>query len=118
MPVKHFTGRFHAPEAELDAMEERGQVVFRYAPGQNPNGSERDIAGVSNETGNVLGLMPHPEHASDPLTGSSDGTLVFESMARHVEAAWPASSRSVSPGWSPATAGRHTSGGHGASAAA
>ena len=110
VPVKHFTGRFHAPAHELDAMEVRGQVVFRYAPGQNPNGSERDIAGVSNEAGNVLGLMPHPEHASDPLTGSSDGGLVLESMARWVEATGgTVPVESASPGWSPATAGRHTS---------
>ena len=59
-----------------------GQVAFRYAPGQNPNGSARDIAGVRNEAGNVLGLMPHPEHAVDPLTGSTDGLRVFESLQR------------------------------------
>jgi phosphoribosylformylglycinamidine synthase len=110
MPVKHFTGRFHAPARELDAIETRGQVVFRYAAGQNPNGSERDIAGVSNEAGNVLGLMPHPEHASDPLTGSSDGGLVFESLARWVEATGgTVPVGSASPGWSPTPAGRHTS---------
>ena len=57
-----------------------GQVVFRYAPGENPNGSLRDIAGVSNEAGNVVGLMPHPEHAVDPLTGSADGLKLFESV--------------------------------------
>jgi phosphoribosylformylglycinamidine synthase len=85
VPVKHFSGRFHAPPAELDALERRGQVIFRYAPGHNPNGSERDIAGVANEAGNVLGLMPHPEHASDPLTGSSDGGLVLASMVGHLE---------------------------------
>jgi phosphoribosylformylglycinamidine synthase len=85
IPVKHFTGRYHAPEEELDAMEAQGQVVFRYERGHNPNGSERGIAGVSNVEGNVLGLMPHPEHASDPLTGSTDGGLIFESVVRHVE---------------------------------
>ena len=53
----------------LDELEATGQVMFRYAPGQNPNGSARDIAGVSNQAGNVVGLMPHPEHAVDPLTG-------------------------------------------------
>ena len=58
-----------------------GQVAFRYAPGQNPNGSSREIAGVTNEAGNVLGLMPHPEHAVDALTGSTDGLRLFESIA-------------------------------------
>ena len=55
--------------------------MFRYAPGQNPNGSVGDIAGVSNEAGNVVGLMPHPEHAVDPLTGSADGLKLFASAA-------------------------------------
>ena len=55
--------------------------MLRYAPGQNPNGSLRDIAGVCNEAGNVFGLMPHPEHAVDALTGSTDGLRLFESMA-------------------------------------
>jgi len=80
IPVKHTTGRYHAPDATLDAMEAGGQVLLRYAPGQNPNGSERDIAGVINAAGNVCGLMPHPEHAVDPLTGSTDGLHLFESM--------------------------------------
>ena len=53
----------------------------RYAPGHNPNGARDDIAGVSNAAGNVLGLMPHPEHAVDPLTGSADGGRLFESVA-------------------------------------
>jgi phosphoribosylformylglycinamidine synthase len=57
-------------------------VVLRYAPGHNPNGSQDDIAGVSNPEGNVLGLMPHPEHAVDPLTGSADGLKLFESLDR------------------------------------
>ena len=67
------SGRYFAPEAELEALEARGGVVFRYGEGQNPNGSVSDIAGVANEAGNVVGLMPHPEHAVDPLTGSTDG---------------------------------------------
>ena len=58
--------------------------MLRYAPGQNPNGSQDDIAGVCNEAGNVFGLMPHPEHAVDPLTGSADGLTIFESIASHV----------------------------------
>jgi phosphoribosylformylglycinamidine (FGAM) synthase-like amidotransferase family enzyme len=63
-------------------LEESGRVVLRYAPGQNPNGSERDIAAVVNEGRNVLGLMPHPEHAVDPLTGSTGGARIFTSLAQ------------------------------------
>jgi phosphoribosylformylglycinamidine synthase subunit PurQ / glutaminase len=84
IPVKHTTGRFYAPADELDRLEAAGQVLLRYAPGENPNGSLRDIAGVRNERGNVFGLMPHPEHAVDPLTGSTDGLKIFESMRTHV----------------------------------
>ncbi len=80
IPAKHGEGRYWAPEGVLDALEARGQVAYRYAPGENPNGSARDIAGVRNEAGNVLGLMPHPEHAVDPLTGSTDGLRVFEAV--------------------------------------
>jgi phosphoribosylformylglycinamidine synthase subunit PurQ / glutaminase len=85
IPVKHTTGRFYAPEPELDRLESAGQVVLKYAPGHNPNGSLRDIAGVCNEARNVFGLMPHPEHAVDPLAGSVDGLTIFESMRAHVE---------------------------------
>jgi phosphoribosylformylglycinamidine synthase I len=81
IPVKHGEGRFWAPDEMLDEIEASGQAAYRYAPGQNPNGSSRDIAGVRNRAGNVLGLMPHPEHAVDPLTGSTDGLRVFESLA-------------------------------------
>ena len=81
IPAKHGEGRYWAPEGVLDGLEARGQVAYRYAPGQNPNGSARDIAGVRNEAGNVVGLMPHPEHAVDPLTGSTDGLRVFEAVA-------------------------------------
>jgi phosphoribosylformylglycinamidine synthase subunit PurQ / glutaminase len=80
IPAKHGEGRYWAPEEMLDAIEAKGQVAFRYAPGQNPNGSARDIAGVRNEAGNVLGLMPHPEHAVDAMTGSTDGLKVFEAL--------------------------------------
>jgi phosphoribosylformylglycinamidine synthase I len=80
IPVKHGEGRYYAPVGLLDRMEDRGQVAYRYAKGQNPNGSVRDIAGVRNERGNVVGLMPHPEHAVDPLTGSIDGRQVFEAL--------------------------------------
>jgi phosphoribosylformylglycinamidine synthase I len=84
IPVKHTTGRYYAPDALLASMRERGQVVLRYAPGHNPNGSTADIAGVCNEAGNVFGLMPHPEHAVDPLTGSDSGLRIFESMRAYV----------------------------------
>jgi phosphoribosylformylglycinamidine synthase subunit PurQ / glutaminase len=81
IPAKHGEGRYWAPEEALDELEANGQVAFRYAPGQNPNGSARDIAGVRNAAGNVLGLMPHPEHAVDPMTGSTDGLKVFQTVA-------------------------------------
>jgi phosphoribosylformylglycinamidine synthase I len=82
IPMKHGEGRYYAPEEMLDRLEANGQVVYRYADGHNSNGSVRDIAGVSNEAGNVVGLMPHPEHAVDPLTGSADGLKVFRSLQR------------------------------------
>ena len=81
IPTKHMSGRYFAPDEMLDRLEERGQVILRYAPGDNPNGSARDIAGVANETGNVLGLMPHPEHAVDRLSGSVDGLRLFAAVA-------------------------------------
>ncbi len=81
IPVKHGEGRYWAPEEVLDQLEANGQVAYRYAPGQNPNGSARDIAGVRNEGGNVLGLMPHPEHAVDELTGSTDGLKILKTAA-------------------------------------
>jgi len=81
IPVKHTTGRYYAPPEQLESMHAHGQIVLRYAPGQNPNGSLDDIAGVRNAEGNVFGLMPHPEHAVDPLTGSADGLKIFTSMA-------------------------------------
>jgi phosphoribosylformylglycinamidine synthase subunit PurQ / glutaminase len=85
IPVKHTTGRYYAPEAALDELEANGQVLLRYAEGQNPNGALRDIAGVANGQKNVMGLMPHPEHAVDPLTGSADGGRLFESLVAHVD---------------------------------
>ena len=87
IPVKHTTGRYYAPDEELDRMEETGQVVLRYAPGQNPNGSIRDIAGITNAEGNVMGLMPHPEHAVDPLRGPTGGAAIFQSLASSVRVA-------------------------------
>jgi phosphoribosylformylglycinamidine synthase subunit PurQ / glutaminase len=84
IPVKHTTGRFYAPDPQLDLLEARDQVLLRYAPGDNPNGSLRDIAGICNESRNVFGLMPHPEHAVDALTGSVDGLGIFESIRAQV----------------------------------
>ncbi len=81
IPVKHTTGRYYAPDVELEGMQAHGQIVLRYAHDGNPNGSSNDIAGVTNAAGNVMGLMPHPEHAVDPLTGSVDGLALFASMA-------------------------------------
>ena len=84
IPVKHTTGRYYAPPGLVGEMSSGGKVVLRYAQGQNPNGSMDDIAGVCNAAGNVMGLMPHPEHAVDALTGSADGACLFASMAAHV----------------------------------
>ncbi len=81
IPMKHTTGRYYAPPEILQSLDTHGQIVLKYAPGHNPNGSLHDIAGVRNEAGNVFGLMPHPEHAVDPLTGSVDGLKIFLSMA-------------------------------------
>ncbi|WP_320670571.1 phosphoribosylformylglycinamidine synthase subunit PurQ [Patulibacter defluvii] len=79
IPAKHQTGRWYAPEETVQQLRADGQVVFRYAAGHNYNGSSDDIAGVCNAQRNVVGLMPHPEHAVDPLTGSADGLLLFRS---------------------------------------
>jgi phosphoribosylformylglycinamidine synthase I len=88
IPAKHAWGRYHADPDTLAAMDRSGQFVLRYAPGENFNGSVADIAGVCNERGNVFGLMPHPEHAVDELTGgSADGLKIFQSMRLAVEGA-------------------------------
>jgi phosphoribosylformylglycinamidine synthase subunit PurQ / glutaminase len=87
MPIAHNEGAYFADTATLAQMEARGQVLLRYCdaeghvtPEANPNGSVQNIAGISNEAGNVFGLMPHPERASEPLLGSADGRLLFESL--------------------------------------
>jgi len=77
-PIAHGEGRYTADEATLDELEAEDRVVFRYV--NNPNGSLRDIAGICNKERNVLGMMPHPERATDPLMGCSDGLVVFRSM--------------------------------------
>jgi len=89
IPVKHGEGCFFADEDLLAELEAANQVVLRYE-GESPNGSLARIAGIVNAEGNVLGLMPHPEHAVDPLTGSTDGALILGSLvdaARHPAAA-------------------------------
>ncbi len=84
IPLKNGEGSFVADEATLDRLEGEGRVVFRYV-GENPNGSYRDIAGITNERGNVVGLMPHPEHAIEPGYGpSTDGLAFFTSVLRQV----------------------------------
>ena len=79
-PVAHGEGNYFADDETLDRLEGEGRVVFRYAPGDNPNGSARDIAGILSEKRNVLGLMPHPERACDPLLGSTTGRALFQSL--------------------------------------
>ena len=78
IPINHFEGNWYADEQTLAGMKERGQIVLRYA--DNPNGSLDDVAGIVNETGNVFGLMPHPERAVEELLGSEDGRAILESI--------------------------------------
>jgi phosphoribosylformylglycinamidine synthase subunit PurQ / glutaminase len=91
IPIAHGDGNFFADERVVRDLEENGQVVFRYCdaagavtPEANPNGSLANIAGIVNPTGNVLGMMPHPERASDPLLGYTDGRRLFDSILNHV----------------------------------
>ena len=85
LPIAHGEGRFYADAATLSAIEDHGQVVFRYA-GENPNGSLNNIAGICNRQGNVLGMMPHPERASDASLGSSDGLRLFQGLLEQIAA--------------------------------
>jgi phosphoribosylformylglycinamidine synthase subunit PurQ / glutaminase len=78
IPVKHGEGAWYAPAEVVDELEANGQILLRYE--DNPNGSIADVAGVINEHANVMGLMPHPEHAVDPLLGSGDGALILASL--------------------------------------
>jgi len=80
-PVAHADGNYFADPATLDRLEAEGRIVFRYSEGTNPNGSLRDIAGILNEGGNVLGMMPHPEDLTDLAQGGLDGLPLFESLA-------------------------------------
>ena len=91
LPIAHGDGRYSADDETLDRLEGEGQIVFRYAPSAleaeeayNPNGSMRDIAGIVNGAGNVLGMMPHPERAVDALLGSADGLPLFDSILQRV----------------------------------
>mgnify|MGYP000500512965 FL=1 len=79
LPIAHGEGCYHADPDTLDRLESNGQVLFRYA-GTNPNGSLNNIAGICNETKNVIGMMPHPERAADPLLGNADGIHLFKSL--------------------------------------
>ena len=83
LPVAHGEGRFYADEQTLKELEDNNQVVFRYE-GDNPNGSLRDIAGICNKDGNVLGMMPHPERAADAMLGSTDGLELFRGLLESV----------------------------------
>jgi len=87
IPIAHFDGNYYAPPETLREIEDHGRVVFRYADAEgrpteeaNVNGSLHNIAGLINARGNVLGMMPHPERAAEPLLGSADGRMIFESM--------------------------------------
>lgn len=78
LPIAHGEGCYYADDRTLDELEAEQRVLFRYV--ENPNGSLRDIAGICNAGRNVLGMMPHPERASDPLMGSTDGLVILQSM--------------------------------------
>jgi phosphoribosylformylglycinamidine synthase len=82
LPIAHGEGCYIADERTLDQLETEDRVVLRYL--DNPNGSLRDIAGILNEQRNVMGLMPHPERASEPLMGSTDGLVILQSLTRAV----------------------------------
>ncbi|MCP8969832.1 phosphoribosylformylglycinamidine synthase subunit PurQ [Ectobacillus ponti] len=81
IPIAHGEGCYYCDEETLQQLEANGQIAFRYV--ENPNGSLNDIAGVTNERGNVLGMMPHPERAVDELLGGADGLKVFQSILKH-----------------------------------
>ena len=87
IPISHGEGNYFASDSTLETMEDNGQILFRYSSDKgellqsvNPNGSLNNIAGITNEEGNVLGMMPHPERCCDPILGGDDGLLIFESI--------------------------------------
>ena len=93
IPISHGEGNYYADDATLDNMEANRQIIFRYCdadgettPESNPNGSRRNIAGVTNRAGNVLGMMPHPERCCDPLLGGTDGLAIFQSITQSLTA--------------------------------
>jgi phosphoribosylformylglycinamidine (FGAM) synthase-like amidotransferase family enzyme len=88
IPVAHGEGQYYADERMLDELEAEDRVAFRYV--ENLNGSARDVAGILNRQRNVLGMMPHPERACDPVMGSTDGLGIFESVFAAIAAALPA----------------------------
>jgi phosphoribosylformylglycinamidine synthase len=92
IPIAHADGRYYAQPQLLDQLESNGQLIFRYTdaqgyatPAANPNGSERNIAGVCNQAGNVFGLMPHPERVADPLLGNTDGAALLATFILALE---------------------------------
>lgn len=80
IPIAHGEGNYYCDPRTLEELRAGNRIVFRYAPGTNPNGSIEDIAGICNETGNVVGMMPHPERAVHELLGSADGKRMFTSI--------------------------------------
>ena len=96
VPISHGEGNYYADDSTLDALESNGQVAFRYCDDagnvtseSNPNGSRRNIAGITNTSGNVLGMMPHPERCCDPLMGGTDGLTIFRSIVESVQTLEP-----------------------------
>ena len=92
IPISHYEGNYYADETTLEELEADNQVVFRYSTPlgkiterANPNGSLHNIAGIVNKQGNVLGMMPHPERACEPLLGSADGNLIWESIIEYLQ---------------------------------
>ena len=87
IPIAHIEGNYYADDETIESLEENNQIVFRYCDGRgelcedsNPNGSKGSIAGICSREGNILGMMPHPERASESILGSDDGRLIFESV--------------------------------------
>ncbi|WP_347298064.1 phosphoribosylformylglycinamidine synthase subunit PurQ [Dolosigranulum savutiense] len=85
LPIAHAEGNYYCSDDVLAELEANNQIVFRYKSGQNPNGSKADIAGIVNEAGNVLGMMPHPERAVEEVLGFTDGLKVFQSLIESLE---------------------------------
>ena len=86
-PVAHHDGNYVADQTLLDRLEGDGRIAFRYLPGENPNGAQRDIAGIVSANGRVLGMMPHPERAADPELGNVDGAAMFTGLVNAMETA-------------------------------